>query len=115
MDITGITGAQALRDLMEAGHLYSIMLVAPRIASAAFSVDLVGIDDLDKAAAIIKEQEKHYQDMQVKDGAWLVDRMILGKCWLLQNDSKARTNGARCYGTSSGAEAKWITQALSTL
>ena len=30
--------------------------------------------------------------MQVKDGAWLVGRMILGKCWLLQNASTARTN-----------------------
>ena len=42
--------------------------------------------------------------------------MIIGKCWLLQDDNKAMTNrGQWCYGTGSGAEATWITQALPTL
>ncbi len=33
----------------------------------------------------------------VKDGAWVVDMMNLGECWLLQADIKARTNGGRVF------------------
>ena len=46
----------------------------------AFSLDLVSIDDLDKVVATIKEHNKQYQDTKVKEGAWLVDSMTLGKC-----------------------------------
>ena len=35
--------------------------------------------------------------MKVKDGAWLVDCMILGKCWLPQEDIKAKTNWERVF------------------
>ena len=68
-----------MRDLMDAGHLYWILLLAPRNASVTFSSDLVGLDDLYKVVAIIKEHNKNYQDMQVRDGTWLVDRIIIGK------------------------------------
>ena len=91
-----ITGAQALRDFMGAVHLYWTLLVAPKIVSVTLSLGLVGLDDLDKAVAIIKDHNK-YQYTKVKDGAWLVDRMILGKCWLLQEYTKARTNGEKVF------------------
>ena len=31
------------------------------------------------------------------DGAWLVDRMVIGKFWLIQDAMNARTNGGRVF------------------
>ena len=68
-------------------------MVAPKIAIVTFSLAPMSLDELDKAVAIIKEHSSHcnHQEAKTKHRAWL-DRMILGKCWLLQDDIKARTN-----------------------
>ena len=53
-----ITVTPTLRDLIEASHLYWILLVAPRIASVTASLDLVDLDDLDNAVAVINENNQ---------------------------------------------------------
>ena len=40
-----ITGTQALRGLMQAGHLYWILMVAPKIASVAFGLAPLSFED----------------------------------------------------------------------
>ena len=55
-----VTGAQPLRECTDAGHLYWILLVAPRISSATFSAGLVNLEDLGNVAAIIKEHNSTY-------------------------------------------------------
>ena len=46
---------------MDAGHLYWILLVAPRIASVTFAAGLVNLEDLDKVVAIINYHNSEYQ------------------------------------------------------
>ena len=90
-------------------------MVAPKIASVTVSLAPMSLDDLDKVVAIIRKHIKQYQDTKVKDGAWLVDRMILGKCWLLQDDIKARTNGERVFWDRFWGISTMDTHALPTL
>ena len=100
---------------MEAGHLSLIVMVAPRIASVTFSLAVVSLDDLDNIVAIIREHSSHYKKEHVNNVAWPVDRVILGKCWQLQDDTKARTHGEWVFWDRFWAEATCITQALPTL
>ena len=90
-------------------------MVATTIASVTYHWPHISNDVLDTAVAIIKDHNSHYKHQEVKTMAWLVDRMILGKCWLLQDDIKARKIGQGCSGTGSGEEATWITHALPSL
>ena len=55
-----ITGTPALRELMDASHLYWTLLVARKIASVTFSTDPVNIENLDNAVATIKEHNSKY-------------------------------------------------------
>ena len=57
----------------------------------------ISIDDLDKVVAIIKEHNSKYKHKPVRDGTCLVDRLILGKCWLIKYDAKAKTKGTRVF------------------
>ena len=110
-----INVAQALRDLMQAGHCSWGCMVAPRITSVSFSFCLKTLEDLDKSLAIITEHNSHYNNMRVKDGAWLVDRIILSKVWLIQDDIKARTGGGRVFWDRFWGRSTWRVKALPTL
>jgi hypothetical protein len=90
-----VTGSQALRDLMEEDHISWVLMVAPRIASVAFSMDPQNLEDLDKVIAIITQHNLKYKGIKVRDGGWVVDRIILSKLWLTQEDVRTRTGGSR--------------------
>jgi hypothetical protein len=90
-----VSGSQALRDLMEAEQILLVLMVAPRVASVAFSMDPQTLEDLDKVIAIITEHNKKYKGIKVSDGGWVVDRIILSKVWLRQEEIKTRTGGSR--------------------
>jgi len=86
------------------------------LQSVTFSADFVHLEDLDKLVAIINEHNSKYNNNKVRDGACLVDRMILGKCWLIKDDIKVRTKGGKwCSGTGSGALKTWMPQVVPTL
>jgi len=72
--------SQGFRELMDAGHLCWILLVAPRIASVTFSSWLVNIAQIYQYAAIIiiKEHNSKHTNNKVGDGAALVGRMFIG-------------------------------------
>ena len=60
-----------------------------------FSAGPVNIRDSGQVVAIIKEHNSKYNQKKVRDGAALVGRMNIGKCWLAQDDIKARTKGGK--------------------
>ncbi len=88
---------------MGVGHLYLILLVAPRIASVTFSAWPVNIEYLGQFVAVIKEHHSKHAETNVRDGATLVDNVALGKCLLAQEDINAKTKGKGCSGTNAVA------------
>ena len=61
--------------LMPAGNLSWVLMVAPKLASVAFSLSLIKPENWDMAATLTIE---HNSRSDVKAWAWLVDNMSLG-------------------------------------